>query len=155
MSDPITLSLRDEDATRELAERIAQACQPGDVVLLRGPLGAGKTTFVDAFARALAAGPATSPTFVIAHRYPHGRIPLWHLDLYRLEEPGAVDELDLDQYIDSASVTLVEWPERAPNSWPGSSVEIELHIMEHGRLATIKGLESRRRPALASREPHA
>ena len=109
------------------------------MLLLRGALGAGKTTFVDAFAQAMGAGSATSPTFVIAHSYPQGRIPLWHLDLYRLEDASAVDELDLDQYLNPSSITLVEWPERAPHAWPHSRIEIALSLAGEGRTASVSG----------------
>ncbi len=135
----LTLSLPDETATRRLAERFAEVCRAGDVLLLRGPLGAGKTTFVDGFSRALGAGAATSPTFVIAHSYPSGRIPLWHLDLYRISGQRAIEEVDLEQYIAPAAITLVEWPEHAPNMWPKSRIEIAFHIGEPGRVAQIVG----------------
>ena len=137
----ITLSLRDERATRELAASVAGVCRPGTVLLLRGPLGAGKTTFVDGLTQAIGGGSATSPTFVIAHSYPGGRIPVWHLDLYRLSEPAAVAELDLEQYLDAAAITVVEWPERAPDVWPPERMEIELRIVGDGREAVLSGFD--------------
>jgi tRNA threonylcarbamoyladenosine biosynthesis protein TsaE len=100
--------------TEALAARLAAGLRPGDVVLVSGEMGAGKTTFVRGAARALGVGvPVTSPTFTIARRYEDGRVPISHLDLYRLdglddEEPELLaDELAGDR------VAFVEWPEQA------------------------------------------
>ena len=103
------------DATEALGARIATALAPGDVVIVRGELGSGKTTFVRGACRALGVeGPVVSPTFTIGRRYSGARGPVSHLDLYRLvglaaEEPGL-----LDDYLDAGSIAFVEWPERAP-----------------------------------------
>ncbi len=100
--------------TEAVAARLASSLRPGDVVLVSGELGAGKTTFVRGAARALGVGvPVTSPTFTIARRYQDGRVPISHLDLYRLdgldgEEPELLaDELAGDR------IAFVEWPEQA------------------------------------------
>jgi tRNA threonylcarbamoyladenosine biosynthesis protein TsaE len=100
--------------TEALAARLAARLRPGDVVLVSGELGAGKTTFVRGAARALGVEvPVTSPTFTIARRYEDGRLPISHLDLFRLagldaEEPDLLaDELAGDR------VAFVEWPEQA------------------------------------------
>jgi tRNA threonylcarbamoyladenosine biosynthesis protein TsaE len=111
------------------------------VILLRGPLGAGKTTLVDGFTVALGAGHATSPTFVIAHSYPGGRMPVWHVDLYRLEDERDVADLDLAQYMSDEAVTLVEWPERAVNAWPEAAFTVELSVDGSGRHAWVTGQE--------------
>jgi tRNA threonylcarbamoyladenosine biosynthesis protein TsaE len=102
------------EETEALAARLAAELRPGDVVLLSGELGAGKTTFVRGAARELgAAGPVTSPTFRIGQRY-EGPVPVSHLDLYRLgdgledEEPGL-----LDDYLTPASIVFIEWPDAA------------------------------------------
>jgi tRNA threonylcarbamoyladenosine biosynthesis protein TsaE len=101
------------EQTEALAAELAQRLQPGDVVLVYGELGAGKTTFVRGAARALGVGvPVTSPTFTIARRYEDGRVPISHLDLFRLhgldaEEPELLaDELAPDR------IAFVEWPEQ-------------------------------------------
>lgn len=96
--------------TEAVGARIAAGLAPGDVVLVSGELGAGKTTLIRGACRALGvAGPVTSPTFTIGQRY-SGRLPVSHLDLYRLggledEDPGL-----LEDYLDGASVGFVEWP---------------------------------------------
>ncbi len=99
--------------TEALAARLAEALEPGDVVLIAGELGAGKTTFVRGACRALGiAGRVTSPTFTIGRRY-EGRVPVSHLDLYRLGDLGAEDPGLLADYLAPDRVAFVEWPEVA------------------------------------------
>lgn len=95
----------------QLGFRLARAMRPGDLVLLYGPLGAGKTTFVRAVARGLeVTDPVRSPSFTIANIY-SGRFTVQHLDLYRLDEIDDDDALALEEYVNTDAVTLVEWPE--------------------------------------------
>ncbi|HEX4806086.1 MAG TPA: tRNA (adenosine(37)-N6)-threonylcarbamoyltransferase complex ATPase subunit type 1 TsaE [Conexibacter sp.] len=99
--------------TEALAGRLAEALEPGDVVLVAGELGAGKTTFVRGACRALGvAGRVTSPTFTIGQRY-EGRVPVSHLDLYRLADLGGEDPALLADYLAPDRVAFVEWPEVA------------------------------------------
>nr|WP_026211801.1 tRNA (adenosine(37)-N6)-threonylcarbamoyltransferase complex ATPase subunit type 1 TsaE [Longispora albida] len=94
--------------TRAFGARIAAVLRPGDLVVLTGPLGAGKTAFAQGVGHGLAvAGEVTSPTFVIA-RVHHGELPLVHVDAYRLGSVGELEDLDLEYSLDE-SVTLVEW----------------------------------------------
>ncbi|MCC8189792.1 MAG: tRNA (adenosine(37)-N6)-threonylcarbamoyltransferase complex ATPase subunit type 1 TsaE [Planctomycetes bacterium] len=101
-------------ATRALADRLGQLCRGGELLLLSGDLGSGKTCFIQGLATGLGVDPAvpvTSPTFTIHAEYP-GRLVLNHLDLYRLEEPEALAGLGLDDLLaDPAAVTAIEWPE--------------------------------------------
>ena len=109
----------DEDDLKALGAKVARALRPGDVVMLSGEIGAGKTTFVRAAARALGIRKAvTSPTYQFARGYEgsvSGRVVgVNHLDLYRLGGiPGERDALDLDEYLDAGSVTFIEWAEPA------------------------------------------
>ena len=137
----VSISLPNEHATRGLGAALAGVTTPGAVILLRGPLGAGKTTLVDGFTVALGAGHATSPTFVIAHSYTGGRMPVWHVDLYRIEDERDVTDLDLAQYMSDVAVTLVEWPERAGDAWPEAAIAVELSVDGSGRRAWVTGQE--------------
>jgi tRNA threonylcarbamoyladenosine biosynthesis protein TsaE len=104
---------RSEADTRALAGRLAANLQPGAVLLLSGDLGAGKTAFTKGLAEGLGLDPAevTSPTFTLVHEYRGGRLPLIHVDLYRLDRAD-LDEIGLDQDLAAAGVTVVEWSER-------------------------------------------
>jgi tRNA threonylcarbamoyladenosine biosynthesis protein TsaE len=105
------LTVPTADDMRDLGERLADDLRPGDLVVLTGDLGAGKTTLVQGLAAGLGApGPVLSPTFVIARIYRDGRIPLVHVDAYRLGSRVEVDDLDLDADV-AESVTVVEWGE--------------------------------------------
>ncbi|WP_029077175.1 tRNA (adenosine(37)-N6)-threonylcarbamoyltransferase complex ATPase subunit type 1 TsaE [Kaistia adipata] len=138
--DPIPIALPDEAATVRLAEDIAAKLAIGDVIALRGDLGAGKTSFARALIRAVAADPALevpSPTFTIVQTY-EARLPIAHFDLYRLGSADELDEIGFDEAV-SEGVVLVEWPERAEDYLPAGHLEISLEIEGTGRLATLTG----------------
>ena len=102
---------RSEEETAALAARYAASLEPGDLILVSGEIGAGKSTFVRAALRELGVeGPIPSPTFTIGRSY-RGRVPLHHLDLYRLEDAPEEEVPDLlGEYLDPAGITFVEWP---------------------------------------------
>lgn len=102
--------------TEAVGERLAADLAPGDVVLVGGELGAGKTTLIRGACRALGVSEqVTSPTFTIGHRY-KGRVPVAHLDLYRLDGLKGEDPALLDDYLGADTITLIEWPQAAaPN----------------------------------------
>ena len=110
--------LADEAATERLGAELARVLRPGDVVTLSGPLGVGKTVLARALIRALGhQGEVPSPSFAIVQPYDDLDPPIWHVDLYRVEQPDELDELGLDSLEDA--VLLVEWPDRAgENAWP-------------------------------------
>jgi tRNA threonylcarbamoyladenosine biosynthesis protein TsaE len=135
----IHMRLSDQSATRALGAALAHIAVPGSVILLDGPLGAGKTTLVQGFASAMGAPAAASPSFVVAHHYPGGKMPVWHLDLYRIDDPAAIDDLDLDQYLPEDGVALIEWAARARHVWPIDRVEVELAIDGIARSAAVQG----------------
>ena len=114
--------------TERIAGALAGGLRPGEVVAVSGELGSGKTTFVRGAARALGvSGPVTSPTYAIGNRY-EGRVPVSHLDLYRLEEVGEDDWADLEPYFDGA-VTFVEWPEAAAGFLGRVSLVVRLRLL--------------------------
>ena len=97
--------------TEAVGARLAERLAPGDVVLLSGEVGAGKTTLIRGACRALGiTGPVTSPTFTIGQRYAGGRLPVSHLDLYRLANLDGEDPALLDDYLGADGVAFVEWP---------------------------------------------
>jgi tRNA threonylcarbamoyladenosine biosynthesis protein TsaE len=111
---PLIIDIPDESAMASLATRLAAQVQPGDTILLEGPLGAGKTTFARHFAWALGVDrdePITSPTFALVHEY-EARVPLVHADLYRLGDAADILDLGLSERLGGDAVGLVEWGER-------------------------------------------
>ncbi len=124
------LRLHSESETERLAEAIAASARTGDVVLLSGDLGAGKSTFARALIRAVAGAPdleVPSPTFTLMQGYDLPRLPVVHLDLYRITDPREIDELGIDD-IAAGSLLLVEWPERAPGRFAGDVLEVALRL---------------------------
>lgn len=105
--------------TEQAGAELARDLRPGDVVLVSGEMGAGKTTLVRGALRALGVqGPVTSPTFTIGRRYDGGRIPASHLDLYRLASLDDEDPTLLDDYVSEDRVAFVEWPAVAAGAFP-------------------------------------
>jgi tRNA threonylcarbamoyladenosine biosynthesis protein TsaE len=128
--------------TETAAAALADLLRAGDVVLLSGDVGAGKTTFVRGACRALGVtAPVTSPSFTIGQRY-EGRLPVSHIDLFRLDSLDNEDPALLDDYIDQESVAFVEWPQAAA-SWlaPGEvALRVSLaHAGEHLRAVEAAG----------------
>ena len=112
--------LEDAGATEALGAALADVLRPGDVIALSGNLGSGKTTLARGLLRGLGhTGDVASPTFpiVVAYAPPDTRIPLWHVDLYRIEDPAELEEIGLDDALGDAAL-VIEWPERLPLLWP-------------------------------------
>ena len=130
--------LKDEEATLAVGARLAAAARGGDVITLSGPLGVGKTELARGFIAALGhRGEVPSPSFAIVQPYEDLELPVWHVDLYRIEEPSEIDELGLDSAVDA--VLLVEWPERAGEAaWP-DALALSLDFAQDGeRILTAK-----------------
>ena len=101
--------------TELLGARLAEGLLPGDVIALKGGLGAGKTAFTRGLARGLGIGEAvTSPTYTIVNEYPQGRLPLFHFDMYRLHDADELFDLGWEDYLDRGGICAVEWSE---NVW--------------------------------------
>jgi tRNA threonylcarbamoyladenosine biosynthesis protein TsaE len=134
---PVTVRSGSADATRRLGEGLGRLAEPGDVFLLQGDLGAGKTTFTQGFA--VGAGTdelVNSPTFVLMNEY-RGRLPVYHADLYRLDTPEEVAALDLaNASLDGA--LLVEWPERGDGLLPTGHLLVQIeHAGIQDRVITL------------------
>ena len=111
------------DDTEQAGAWLAANLRPGDVVLVSGELGAGKTTFVRGALRRLGVeGPVTSPTFVVGHAYDGANGPVSHLDLYRLAGMGDEDPGLLEPFFAPDAIVFVEWPEHAADAWPDERV---------------------------------
>ena len=115
-----------EDDTRRIAAALAKELRAGAIVLLEGDLGAGKTAFVRGLAEGLGinADDVTSPTFTLVHEYRGGRLPLVHVDLYRLDRAD-LDEIGLDQDIAAQGITAIEWPDRLTRAI-GSTIAVRI-----------------------------
>lgn len=126
--------LKDEAATIAAGERIAAGLKPGDLLLLQGGLGAGKTTLARAIVRRLAGDPdleVPSPSFALVQPYDMPAGPVLHADLYRLAHEGDISELGL--FDRPEAIVLVEWPERAPSLVSRANLNIRLDVPKDGR----------------------
>jgi tRNA threonylcarbamoyladenosine biosynthesis protein TsaE len=119
-----------ERATQEIARQIASTLRPGDVLLLSGDLGAGKTIFVRGLAEGLGIDPGdvSSPTFTLVHEYRGGRLTLYHADLYRLEKT-ATDDLGLEEIGVHDGVLAIEWPDRLAHVMAGA-LRVSLEVVD-------------------------
>jgi len=133
-------SLPDQSATEAIGQRLAARAKPGDVLLLSGPLGAGKSTLARAFIRAVAGDPGLtvpSPTFTLVQSYETPRGEIWHYDLWRLDGPAALEELGWDEA--QSGIVLVEWPERLGALTPPHALHITLSPDGAGREINLAG----------------
>ena len=116
-----------EKETFAVAEEIARQASPGDIYLLEGDLGVGKTVFAKGFARGLGiTEPVTSPTFTIVQEYHEGRLPLYHFDVYRIADVEEMDEIGYEDYFFGDGVCLIEWAELIRDILPEQCVEVTI-----------------------------
>lgn len=145
------LKLSSEAETIALGERLGKKMKAGALLLLRGPLGAGKTTLARGLARGAGyKGRVSSPTFALAHVYRGKRLTVHHLDLYRVAA-GEDAELGLDELLaDPRAAVVVEWPEAAGGAWPKDRLEVKLAHARAGRAAALKATGPASRKILES-----
>ena len=123
------------EETRALGACLGRCARVGDIVACRGVLGAGKTTFVQGFAEGLGAGGdnyVRSPTFALVHVY-HGRIPLYHLDFYRLSSCDEVQDIGFGEYLEAGGVVIIEWADKFPEILPPMRLEVFIRIADSDR----------------------
>jgi tRNA threonylcarbamoyladenosine biosynthesis protein TsaE len=115
--------------TDRLGQAIGRALRGGETIALYGPLGAGKTALVRGIAQGLGASPAaiSSPTFVVIHEYGQGRLPLAHVDLYRIRSPRELESTGLTEYFSGQTVTAIEWADKGGAALPQDRVDISLN----------------------------
>jgi tRNA threonylcarbamoyladenosine biosynthesis protein TsaE len=131
--------------TERIGERLARLAQPGDVLALWGELGAGKTVLAKGVAAGLGleAGDVSSPTFIILHEHYGGRLPLFHLDLYRLEGQD-LGSTGWEETLEGGGVTVIEWPDRASGSLPPDRLDVRLeHIADTKRRVVLSATGAR------------
>jgi tRNA threonylcarbamoyladenosine biosynthesis protein TsaE len=124
--------LQDISDTEKLGRLLGKQAQPGEVICLDGDLGAGKTTLSQAIARGLGVPDScyvTSPSFAILHEY-QGRIPMYHMDFYRLHDATEIEDLGFDEYFYLKGLTVVEWSMRAINSLPSDRLSLQIMLNE-------------------------
>jgi len=133
-NSPVVIDLADEAETAALARKLAAAARPSDVLALSGDLGTGKTVFARAFINARAASPeeVPSPTFTLVQTYafpdpgdPGGGIPVYHFDLFRIEDAGEIEELGMEEAF-AGGISLIEWPERLNGLLPADRLDVSL-----------------------------
>ena len=141
-SDESTIDLVSHSSlhTERVGERIARLARPGDVVALWGELGAGKTVLAKGIATGLGldAGDVSSPTYVILHEHYGGRVPLFHLDLYRLTGRD-LGSTGWEETLDAGGLTVIEWPDRAGDGLPAERLDVTLeHIADTKRRIVLR-----------------
>lgn len=142
--------------TERLGEHLGRAARPDEVIALWGELGAGKTVLARGIATGLgiAAEEVTSPTFIIVHEHPSGRLPLFHVDLYRLS-PGELGSTGWEESLEAGGVTVLEWPDRAGPLLPDDRLDVRLeHIAETKRAISLRASGPRSRALLDAVRNH-
>jgi tRNA threonylcarbamoyladenosine biosynthesis protein TsaE len=134
------ITTRSEAETAAAGRDLARALAPGAIVLLEGDLGAGKTAFVRGMAEGLELDPAdvSSPTFTLIQEYRGGRLPLFHVDLYRLSR-AEVDDLGIEDTVLQGGITAIEWPDRLPRPLDGAVAVAIQYVSESERAIEIRG----------------
>jgi tRNA threonylcarbamoyladenosine biosynthesis protein TsaE len=145
----------DEAAMASLAAKLASLVEPPLVVYLEGDLGAGKTSFTRAFIRALGhQGSVKSPTYGLLEDYPLGHLHVVHLDLYRIEQPGELEFLGLEDLCDDRSVFMVEWPGRGEGHLPQADLVIRFRHVDDSRILEFEAVHSAAIPLLQRLAAH-
>lgn len=140
IGESFMIELRDLSRTAEFGEQLGKELFAGAVVLMNGDLGAGKTTMTKSIAKGMGIEDyVTSPTFTIVNEY-GGKLPLYHIDTYRLEEGVEVDYLGFDEYFYGDGVTIVEWAEKIRDAWPEEYLLLEISGGEDSRCVSLTSL---------------
>ena len=154
MSDDYAVALADEDATLACAAHVARACHRGMTIYLHGNLGAGKTTFVRGFLRALGvSGQVKSPTFTVVEPYDLPDGVAYHFDLYRIVDPEELELLGVRDYFAPNAFVLVEWPEHGGRVLPQADMDAHLDYAGTARHLTLRAATDIGREVLKALQP--
>ena len=147
----IAITTNHPDDTLGLGEELGKLLRPGDVVALFGDLGAGKTTLTKGIAAGMGvAADVHSPTFTLIHEHP-GRVPLYHVDLYRLEREEEVADIGIEEYVHGDGVTVIEWADRMRSLLPEDRLDVTMRIVGDCRREMTFETCSRRLRAIAEK----
>jgi tRNA threonylcarbamoyladenosine biosynthesis protein TsaE len=136
--------IHNEAELREFGATLAPICFPGTVVYLQGELGAGKTTLVRGFLRALGhSGSVKSPTYTLVEPYHFADREIFHFDLYRLDKPAALDEIGVRDYFTSTAIFLIEWPERGAEYLPLPDLICQIEFHPVGRKIILRAITAK------------
>lgn len=137
---------KNSDETAAAAQQLAAELQAGDVILLRGEMGAGKTVFAGGLCRALGVQEyVTSPTFTVVNEYEGKAFPIFHFDMYRIEDEAELLEIGFDEYLQSGAVCIIEWPQNVESSLPHKRIEVKIEkVGENERKITIERVSSQK-----------
>lgn len=139
-----TTDLMDEAAQEAFGARLATACDGPALIFLEGDLGAGKTTMTRGFIRALGhRGAVKSPTYTLIEPYEIGKMRVYHLDLYRVADPGELEYLGLRELLAEDATVLIEWAERGARWLPAPDVRVHIRHLPEGRRVELEALTSR------------
>jgi len=129
---------KSEKETFKLAQNISDKINPGDIFLIEGPLGAGKSVFIRGLARGLGIfEPMPSPTFTIVNEY-KGKYPIYHFDFYRINDPVELYEIGFEDYIYSNGVSFIEWASKAGNLLPSKVIKVNINFKNNEREIKIQ-----------------
>ena len=126
MSKKVVVSQCEKD-TFELGKKLGENCKPGDIILLNGDLGVGKTVFTKGFGKGLGIDePICSPTFTIMQIYESGRLPLYHFDVYRIADSDEMYEIGYEEYVYGDGVSVIEWPQLIDDILPEKRYDVTI-----------------------------
>lgn len=156
IASPLTLTWTDADSTARCAVALGAELRPGDVILLNGPVGAGKTHFARALIQSLLDLPedVPSPTFTLVQTYETRAGSLWHADLYRIATDTEIDELGLTDAFDDA-ICLIEWPDRLGPLAPSDALAIDISPLGDMRTARLSWTDERWADRISQKVQHA
>ena len=134
----VKFAVKSANELQYIAQRMAKFLFPGAFLALNGDLGAGKTTFTQGLAKGLGVEEEiSSPTFTIIKQYDELELPLYHMDVYRIERPEEMEDLGYEEYFYGNGVTVVEWAENIKELWPKEYLEIRFNYVPEGRILEI------------------